>query len=102
MPESITFSFSQPENKELKVPCIKCEGKTAHKVIASFDEHGEQGDSRFTFEWHVENQIVQCLGCKLVSFRKASSNSEDYEQIGDEWDTRIVEELYPSRIVTFP
>lgn len=81
------------------LPCIKCAGKTTHKVVASLDVRGDEHDSRYSFSWIVEHQIVQCLGCKTISFRKASSNSEDYQQIShNECIFNVLQELYPSRI----
>ncbi len=99
MNEKVEYVPNKTQGQEHKLPCIKCAGKTAHKVMVSFDERGDQGDNNYSFSWIVEYQIIQCLGCKAISFRKASSNSEEYEQVDeDEWDPHVVEELFPSRI----
>ncbi len=100
MPSTVKYHINKTQGEEHELPCIKCTGKTAHKVLASVDIRGEDGDSNFSFEWATDNQIVQCLGCKTVSFRKASSNSEDYHQINEEGDCEysIDEMLYPTRI----
>jgi hypothetical protein len=51
-----------------------------------------------TFAWNVSYQIVQCLGCRTVSFREVSSNSEDYDHDEDgNVEYRETELLYPSR-----
>ena len=101
MSETVKQVLNQTQGQEHMLPCIKCAGKTTHKVMASIDVRGDEDDEDegHSFSWIVEYQIVQCLGCKTISFRKASSNSEDYEQISeDEWETRVLQELYPSRI----
>lgn len=99
MSENVKYSLNNTQGQEHVLPCIKCAGKTAHKVMASFDERGTENDHEHSFSWDVHHQIVQCLGCKTISFRKATTNSEDYTQVDhDKWDYCVVEELYPSRI----
>jgi len=52
----------------------------------------------YEVQWAVNHQVVQCLGCDTISFRKASHNSEDCIQVGpDEWEVDIYEELFPNR-----
>jgi len=100
MPSTVKYHINKTQGEEHSLPCIKCTGKTAHKVLASADVRGDEGDSNHWFEWAIDNQVVQCLGCKTVSFRKASSSSEDYHQISQDggWERSVNETLYPSRI----
>ena len=100
MTRTVDYNINNTQGEEHLLPCAKCTGKTAHKVLVSVDVRGDEGDDRFTFSWSIAYQIVQCLGCKAVSFRKASSNSEDYGPIGDggEVGYAVSETLYPSRI----
>ena len=100
MPSTVKYHINKTQGDEHTLPCIKCMGKTAHKVLASVDVRGDEGDSKYSFSWATDNQIVQCLGCKTVSFREASSNSEDYHQTSHDGDCEctIVERLYPSRL----
>ena len=94
---SIKYNINQTQHEEYLLPCIKCSGKTTHKAYATYDVCGE--DSDFGFSWSANHQIVQCLGCKTISFRKATSNSEDFHQIGpNEFDYSEIETLYPSRL----
>jgi hypothetical protein len=92
--------LNKTQGQEHMLPCIKCAGKTIHKVMASLDIRGDDDDDGpGSFSWIVEHQIVQCLGCKSISFRRASSNSEDDEQISyGEWRPQVLQDLYPSRI----
>jgi hypothetical protein len=100
MPSNVEYHPNKTQGEEHMLPCVKCTGKTTHKVLASVDVRGDEGDSNYSFSWAVDNQIVQCLGCKSISFRRASSNSEDYYPIDHDgnYEYSIDESLYPSRI----
>lgn len=93
--------FTELENKtkgdEVNVPCSKCAGRTAHEVVASLDKFGE--DTNYDVHWDQHYQIIRCKGCRTISFRDANSNSDEYVQVDEnEWDIRIFEKLYPSRL----
>jgi len=90
--------LNETQGEEVKVSCSSCTGKTIHKVLLSVDQSGRAEDGEFDFDWDDHFQIIQCLGCKTVSFRNAHSNSEDFEQIGpDEYGIAVYEHLFPSR-----
>jgi hypothetical protein len=96
----VTEKINETQGEEEKLPCAKCDGKTYHKVLLSFDQTGEdEHEVGYIFYWHMHYQIIQCQGCKTISFRQWSSNSEDFEQ-GDDggYVPSIDEELYPSRV----
>ncbi len=91
--------LGQPADTEQLVECTKCSGKTSHSVLAIVDVRGSEGDHRYSFDWHTAHQLIQCLGCKTISYRVVSSNSEGYYQ--DENGNTVYEEsekLYPPRI----
>ena len=91
--------INKSQNLEIKLPCMKCTGKTTHKVLASVDIRGEETDGDWSLQWCDDYQIVECSGCKSKSFRNVSSNSEDYYQISEtEWEHGELENIYPSRI----
>lgn len=100
MPSTVKYHINKTQGEEHELPCIKCTGKTAHRVLTSVDVRGDEGDRNHSFSWSTDNQVVQCLGCKTVSFRKASSNSEDCYPINDDgdWECDVDETLYPSRL----
>lgn len=81
------------------VPCSECKRPTKHKVLASVDISGEDWYQGSSVQYNVHHQIVQCQGCETVTFRIASSNSEDFEPIDHEGNYGYVESLvlYPSR-----
>jgi hypothetical protein len=96
---TVNSKLGQPTDAEHSVECSKCSGKTAHSILAMVDVHGRDGDSNYSFDWQNEHQLIQCLGCKSISYRIVSSNSEDYYQ--DEYGNTVyaeIEKLYPPRI----
>lgn len=99
MASSIEFTPNKSQGGALQLPCQRCVGKTQHTVVASLDERGDDEHGDYTVSWTTEYQVVQCAGCKSVSFRQASSNSEACYPVGpDEWEYEVNEKLYPSRI----
>jgi hypothetical protein len=97
MAEKIERKLNITPGREVSVPCSKCAGKTAHEIVGSFDESGSE--DRYNYYWSNNYQIIFCKGCKIISFRHLSSNSEDYVQVDhDEWTYDEHEALYPSRL----
>lgn len=96
---SVEYHLNKTQNAEFELPCQKCTGKTTHKALATVDVRGSEGDNNYSFDWSTDHQVIQCLGCKSISFRVASSNSEDYYPISDdEYEYSVTEKLYPPRI----
>ena len=99
MASSEKEEVNKTQGEEIQVPCSECSGRTYHKVLLSIDKSGEEHDGNFDFYWDAHYQIIQCQGCKTISFRHTSSNSEDYEPVShNEWEHVVYENLYPSRI----
>jgi hypothetical protein len=97
MSQRVKETHNSTQGKEVLVACAKCSGKTAHEVVLSLDEAGS--DDEYGVQWQQHYQIIRCKGCKNVSFRDASTNSEDYVQIADdEWEHTVFQKLYPSRL----
>ncbi len=68
---------------ELKVDCRECLRPTKHNLVHSVEVE--------EIEWNGKYQIVQCMGCESLSFRRITfknNQSNDKEEI----------HLYPSRI----
>lgn len=99
MPTETTKRLNKTQNELVSVACAKCNGSTAHKILLSADETGKQDDGRYEYYWDTHHQIIQCQGCKVLAFRKASSNSEDHD-CDDFGETcyAIFEEIYPPRL----
>lgn len=99
MAQTVKEELNRTQGQELKLPCAKCAGKAAHIVKVAVDKHGSDTYRQWSIDWSASYQVVQCNGCKELSFRSVSSTSEDYVQISeDEWDIDEVEHLYPSRV----
>lgn len=94
MSSKIEYKVNESQNNEYALPCISCARSTAHKVIVSLEESG----SNELIEWLSHFQIVQCQGCRTITFRSESGTSEDYIQVDeDEWEYACDERLYPPR-----
>jgi hypothetical protein len=94
------IEFNKAKDQDLKVGCSKCKAKVWHKVIMSADETGkEDGKTNGeAVEWKLSFQIIQCQGCKSLSFRHVSANSEDFREVEKgKWEVVEHETLFPSR-----
>lgn len=91
--------LGESADPETVTECAKCSGRTAHECLAVSSVHGSEGDRNYTFDWQVDHQLIQCRGCKSISYRTVSSNSED---LVDDEDGRTsyleTEKLYPPRV----
>ncbi|PLC03014.1 hypothetical protein CY658_24290 [Variovorax sp. RO1] len=96
---SDTLVLNKLAGQELDVQCSRCTGITSHLILANANASG--GDPNY--QWDTDHQILQCRGCKTLSFRSAASNSEDidhwYDENGElQSEYAILEKLYPPRI----
>lgn len=93
------LAINKRQGQKVDCSCKECHRVTKHQIVTEATIHGSANPSwDYETNWAVEYQIIQCLGCETLSFRRASSNSEDsHIQIGpDEWEENVNEELYPS------
>lgn len=95
------IELNKSQNKEFLIPCLQCHIETSHKVLLSADLSSTYLPDNIDY-W-TQYQIVQCLGCKSISFRKNSGNTGDCDYIEDpdgSWNIIYSEdeEIYPSRI----
>lgn len=84
------------KNKEYRLPCRSCDGKTYHKVLKSVHTYASDGD----IDVWDDYEIVCCQGCKNVSFRSKTMCSENVvmdQETGEEFLAEDIE-LYPNRI----
>ena len=83
----------------MDVACRECRRHTKHAVRASLDVSGTSTfRGNFSIDWGMNHQIVQCLGCETISFRRLTHNSEtSYVQYEDgSGGFEPDEELFPS------
>ncbi|OGZ12883.1 MAG: hypothetical protein A2942_01695 [Candidatus Lloydbacteria bacterium RIFCSPLOWO2_01_FULL_50_20] len=96
MSKKITLDKTKGEIRQ--VVCRRCDNTTNHTVCSSaefswdFKEADIQGIDKY--------EIIRCQGCDDISFRVASSNSEDvaYDEDG-EYINPESETLYPNRLM---
>jgi hypothetical protein len=85
-----------PKGQTLRVFCAgSCSGQTEHEVLALVSTADNDGEVSF---WSAY-QTLACRGCRTISFRQCSSNSESgHYQVGEnEWETDEQIKLYPPR-----
>lgn len=88
-------------NKQLGVKidckCKECKKSTNHEIISDVLICGSDGYGYESIEWKNEYQIVKCLGCESISFRKTSGSDQDMIQISDdEWEYQPLVEIFPN------
>jgi len=90
-------TLNEGQGQEAKVLCSRCDGETCHKVLLSVEQTREEIlNNNSDFVLWTSYQIIQCQGCKTISFRQASSDSRDYYPEHD--GLRVNEIIYPSPI----
>ena len=93
----IKFTEGKSKGDLQDVLCPACKRPTEHRVMASLDKDGETYDQseEWSVQWVDNYQVVQCQGCKSVSFRHLHWFSEDEDrQFGEDGFT---ERLIPKR-----
>lgn len=85
--EQVTKSFKLEDKNDrtYRIVCRECARKTLHSVVCSYNEDGsvESKYGNILIDWGCKNQIIQCLGCETVSFRKVAWNSECMDPYND-------------------
>jgi Domain of unknown function (DUF4145) len=99
MAQVVTQEINKTQNSRSEVACIRCVGKTWHKVLVSVDSSGSLENEGINFEWSSAHQIIQCQGCDSLSYKSISTHSEDWF---DDEDGTIhnpeTARLYPPRL----
>ncbi len=93
------MDLNNKANEKVNVECRECKRSTKHLILASADlSDSEVIGHDYEIYWSSSYQIVQCMGCETISFRRCSESSEDNPiQIGpNEWEENINEDLYPN------
>jgi hypothetical protein len=85
-------------DQKLDVDCRLCHRTTKHIVLASADASGHEamGPDDY-FHWEAAHQIVQCMGCETLSFRRVTSDSESFVQVDhDEYEQAQTIDVFPN------
>ena len=78
---------------KVKALCASCKKATNHSILAKHDESGTAHE--YDIGWWTKHQIIQCLGCDDISFRKVFACTEDFDPQTGELEETI--SLYPDR-----
>lgn len=79
------------------IPCPTCATDTHHTLLHSVRR--SDGDEYNNFWWEDEHQIVECDGCKTVSFRHLYTDSDSIAPDGGGGAYHeVTEALYPPRV----
>ena len=86
-------------DKEGKVACGVCKSETAHLVLVNADASGTSNRGwNDELHWSESYQVVQCMGCKNISFCKIYSDSDTgyYQVAPDEWEHERHVQVFPN------
>ena len=85
-------------NTKIDVSCGTCKRSTKHLILTDIHLNGHEDYCEHDhFSWNNEYQIIQCLGCENISFRKTHENSEEYQHISyEEVETIKRIDIYPN------
>ncbi|WP_075674679.1 DUF4145 domain-containing protein [Stenotrophomonas sp. TD3] len=91
------FTVNKHQGVKVDSQCRECRRITKHEVVTEATLKGTYGPVGFGIDWVIEYQIVRCLGCETLSFRRAEGSDQDFVQIGeDEWEYQPRVDIYPS------
>lgn len=94
-PDYYVCKLNNSQSKEYTVPCLKCNVYTTHKVLLSVDI---SEFIPYLNEYWEEYQIIQCQGCRSISFRKSHRDTDHvYTDVEGREKSFEHEELYPAR-----
>lgn len=98
MSQTSTTTVKPPQGKEVWVPCGTCGEITCHHALTlvATSDSSPDGDIQV---WS-DHMIVQCGGCRTVSFCVQSSCSEDivFNPQTEQEELAITHRVYPTRI----
>ncbi len=89
--------INNDQGKKIDCRCRECNRDTKHEILTEATHRGTYGPAGFGVDWAVDYQVVRCLGCETLSFRRAEGTEEDMVQVGeDEWEYQPRVDVYPS------
>jgi len=78
---------------KIKALCVECKKLTNHTILGNHKTSGEEYDGEI--QWWESYEIIQCLGCDDISFRKVFACTEDFDPQTGQLEENI--SLYPDR-----
>lgn len=97
MPIEENYVENKCKDQAIKIRCAMCNRATEHRIKMSFDRNVSESypEHDYWVGWSDDYQIVQCQGCKTISFRHVSWHSD--AEMPEEGVSGITERLYPKR-----
>lgn len=97
----ITITKRVNTDKRIDAPCGTCKANRKHMILSDIELKGREATPDFLiYGWDDTYQIIQCLGCETVSFKKTHQNSEDEFHFegpdGYERGWRVREDYFPN------
>jgi hypothetical protein len=87
---------NQQESQTIAATCVNCKRPTRHLILKAYSETGE---TEYVDWYEITYQIIQCLGCTNVCFRRLSLSSEDTDHDGRPLD---LIDIYPDPTKRIP
>ncbi|MDH4550870.1 MULTISPECIES: DUF4145 domain-containing protein [Pseudomonas] len=90
-----TYSTGNTTGSQYKALCEKCKIEQRHVVEASARSRWDSDD----WSGITEYEVIRCLNCDSLSFRRESSDSEGYfyDHENEEYISDVSVDLYPNR-----
>lgn len=86
------MEFDKRKGKEVRIYCNQCQINTFHKILTGVDYSGcEIFDGGFDISFWLGCDIVQCGGCKDITFTKRATDSESSYP----GDREVIQQLPP-------
>jgi hypothetical protein len=91
------LALNNQQGQKINSLCRECQRETKHEIITDATLRGSDGPVGYSIDWAIEHQIIRCLGCETISFRRTTGSDHDLVQIGeDEWEYQPLVEIYPN------
>lgn len=106
MSDKQKIGYNKSKGRTYNIACENCQVETSHIVLQSVDISGVYENEYDRIHYWYDYQIIQCQGCKGLSFRKDYGDSDaeydGYVQNPDGTYRQLFNdnsELYPKRIL---
>lgn len=103
MDRKVSINLDKTKDDEYWISCSRCATETAHRVIVSVESedrkdrnYSDEDDDEWFVLWD-RYEIIQCLGCKILSLRWESVDQEGWTGSDDSITYKNLA-TYPHRI----
>lgn len=91
-------TLNKTQGEERWIPCSVCDGETLHKVLVSANIH--ENDKYEGIQSWEEYEVVQCQGCRTISFRQNWQSTEEFtwDEVAHDMDLDDHPQIFPPRV----